>query len=191
MNKTTTNRASLATEAETAGTVCAGSNSSSSDCRNHATAPQQKTKLEKTQSILTIASTSVGLLGIAGSVCSIALATFYTGVVEVSPTQDAAGLVVKVYTKEGHESVFHSRHLELMPGDYHLEVNSPEGKVAHFDTKVQFHKTNVIPVSFSAQNEAESSSAAEAKKMQKKRHWWQFWRHSDAESDSSNKLGEQ
>ena len=41
----------------------------------------QKTKLEKTQSLLTVVSTSIGLMGVAGSVFAMGLATFYTGAV--------------------------------------------------------------------------------------------------------------
>ena len=114
----------------------------------HATpAPATKTKLEKTQSMLTVISTSIGLLGMAGSVFAMGLATFYTGAVEVRPDMDANDVVVKVYTKEGHESVYHTKHIELMPGSYHLEISS-DGRVVHTETKIRFHKTNNIPVHF-------------------------------------------
>ena len=132
-----------------------------------------KTKLEKTQSMLTIVSTSIGLLGVAGSVFAYAASTFYTGAVEVQAHPDSAGVVVKVYTREGHESVFHSKHIELMPGEYHLEVNSPEGKVVHAETKIEFHKKTIIAVDF-----GQPAEAAAPPRVTKKRHWWQFWRHS-------------
>jgi hypothetical protein len=97
--------------------------------------------------MLTVISTSIGLLGMAGSVFAMGLATFYTGAVEVRPDLDASDVVVKVYTKEGHESVYHTKHIELMPGSYHLEISS-DGRVVHTETKIRFHKTNTIPVHF-------------------------------------------
>lgn len=171
-----------------------------------------KTKLEKTQSLLTVASTSVGLIGVIGSIFTYAAATFYTGTVEVQPQQDTPGVVVKVYTKEGHESVFHSKHIELMPGDYHLEISAPTGKVVHVETKVAFHKTHKVPVDLgqappaSAQPAQDGSAniyadvfgtsnivnkpveaTAQPEPAHKKR-WWQFWRHSSEDETKNNDL---
>lgn len=113
---------------------------------HHAPKPLQKTKLEKTQSWLTIISTSVGLMGIAGSTFAFAVSTFYTGSIDVKPDFATPGMVVKVYTSEGHETVFHTSHISLMPGQYHLEIVSPNGRVVHQDTKVTFHHNNDIYV---------------------------------------------
>ena len=131
-------------------------------------APPHKSKLDKTQSLLTVISTSIGLMGVAGSALAMSLSTLYTGAVEVRPDADAADVVVRVYSKDGHESVFHTKHIDLMPGDYHLEISSGEGRVAHADTRVRFHKTNTIPVIFrrsarqiaSAHNGSANASAA-------------------------------
>jgi len=106
----------------------------------------QKTRLEKTQSWLTIISTSVGLMGIAGSTFAFAVSSFYTGSIDVKPDCDTPGMVVKVYTSEGHESVFHTKHINLMPGQYHLEIVSPNGRVIHRDTKISFRHNNDIYV---------------------------------------------
>lgn len=117
---------------------------------HHAPKPVHKTKLEKTQSWLTIISTSVGLMGIAGSTFAFAVSTFYTGSIDVKPDFATPGMVVKVYTSEGHETVFHTTHISLMPGQYHLEIVSPNGRVVHQDTKVSFHHNNDIYVKLGA-----------------------------------------
>ena len=124
----------------------------------------QKTRLEKTQSLLTIISTSLGLIGIAGSTFAFAASTFYTGSVDVRPDFETPGLVVKVYTSEGHQSIFHAKHINLMPGDYHLEICSPNGKVAHRDCKIKFHKNNIINVNLGPPpaESAETAAAAQA-----------------------------
>lgn len=108
-----------------------------------------KSKLERTQSLLTVISTSIGLMGVVGSALAMGISTFCTGAIEVRPNSESTPVIVKVYGKDGHESVFHTKHIELMPGDYHLEISSTDSKsVVHADTKVQFHKTNTVPVSF-------------------------------------------
>lgn len=119
----------------------------------------QKTKLEKTQSWLTIISTSVGLLGIAGSTFAFAVSSFYTGSIDVKPDFDTPGMVVKVYTSEGHESVFHTKHINLMPGQYHLEIVSPNGRVIHRDTKVSFHHNSDIYVTLGPPPQGSTISA--------------------------------
>lgn len=126
-----------------------------------------KSKLEKTQSLLTVISTSIGLLGVAGSLIAMGLSTFYTGAIEVRPQPDSSDLVVRVYSKEGRESVFHTKHIEVMPGDYHLEIASSDGRVAHADTRVKFHKTNTVRVVFQRSVKAggtPGSSSADAGK---------------------------
>jgi hypothetical protein len=175
----TNSEASGATNSGSSGATISGSPGSSAILAA-STPAGGKTKLEKTQSMLSIVSTSIGLLGVAGSVFAYAASTFYTGTVEVQAHPDSAGVVVKVYTRDGHESVFHSKHIELMPGEYHLEVNSPEGKIVHAETKVEFHKKNIVPVDFGQPVEAAAPPA-----VTKKKHWWQFWRHSseDASKD--------
>ncbi len=118
-----------------------------------------KSKVEKTQSLLSLVSTTIGLIGVAGSVFAFATATFYTGSVEVKPDRDVPGVVVKVYTKEGHESVFHAKHIDLMPGSYHLEISAPDSKVVHYETKVRFHKTSTVPISLTPAQESKQESA--------------------------------
>lgn len=161
-----------------------GELNASSIAPSQATAPQ-KTKLEKTQSLLTVASTSIGLLGVAGSIFTFALSTFYTGTVEVAPDKNIAGVVVKVYTKEGHESVFHAKQINLMPGEYHLEISSPAGKVVHSEAKIEFNKTTKIPVSFD-----DPAPAGSAPPKARKR-WWQFWKRSDTGAAQTEEAIEQ
>src|SRR5262249_30222913 len=105
-----------------------------------------------------------------------------TGTIEVRPASEIAGMKVKVYTKEGHESVYHSKHIELMPGEYHLEICLPDGKVVHRESKVEFHQTNVIPVSF-----AQATDTVTQAIPAKKRRWWQFWRYFSDDANSASK----
>ncbi|MBX9688374.1 MAG: hypothetical protein K2X27_16820 [Candidatus Obscuribacterales bacterium] len=142
----------------------------------------QKGKLEKTQSLLSVISTSIGLLGVAGSVFAYGLSSFYTGSIELVEAKETPGVVVKVYTREGHESVFHARHIDLMPGDYHLEISSPEGKVVHVNPTVRFHETSKIQLSFTSPS---NKDADREFKTDKKKRWWQFWRRSAEEAKST------
>jgi hypothetical protein len=125
-----------------------GAASATSLHEHKAPAPPHRSKLERTQSLLTVISTSIGLMGVAGSIVAFGISNFYTGAVEVRPPADTPDLIVKVYGKDGHESVFHTRHIDLVPGNYHLEVSSGDGGVAHADATVRFHKTSTVPVVF-------------------------------------------
>lgn len=146
MSKTSSKKSATADHIETA--ACCASHGEHEPQTQAVLKPLtvQKTKLEKTQSLLTVISTSIGLLGIAGSTFAFAASTFYTGSIDVRPDFETPGMVVKVFTSEGHQSVFHTKHINLMPGTYHLEISSPNGKVVHRDSKIHFHKTNVIDV---------------------------------------------
>ncbi len=148
--------------------------------------PGQKTRLEKTQSLLSVISSSVGLIGVAGSVFAFAVSSFYVGSVDIKPDREYPGLSVKVYTKEGHESLFHCKHISLMPGEYHLEISAPEKKALHLDTKISFNKNNEIPVSFDGLDSSKPGQNAELNpESRSKKRWWQFWKRSDSEAGDS------
>lgn len=144
-------------------------------------AHNSKTGVEKTQSVLTIVSTSIGILGAIGTGCVWLASTFYVGHLELKTENEQPGMAVKVFTKEGHESIFHTKWIDLMPGKYHIEVISPKGKSQHEDISVEFNKTHTVKVSFPAE-----PKAAEEPTSKKKKRWYQFWRSDkDAASDDS------
>ncbi|MBY0359315.1 MAG: hypothetical protein K2W82_15040 [Candidatus Obscuribacterales bacterium] len=132
--------------------------------------PAAKPKIERVHSYLTVASTAIGICGALGSLFVWLAANFYVGNIELKPEEQLDSLVVKVYNREGHESTYHSKSFQLMPGKYHLEVLLPENKSRHFDTEVIFQKTTEIPFSVSGDN-------SEPGYKRNKRSWWQFWRH--------------
>lgn len=150
-----------------------------------------KSSVEKAQPLLSVISASIGIIGAASTFCIWLASTFYVGQVEVKPAEpsrDVSGVAIKVYTKDGHESVFHTKKIALMPGEYHLEVISPTGSKIPMDTTVRFNETKVLPVSF-PDNAASTDTASSigsptegyadssvAEQPKKKTRWWQFWR---------------
>lgn len=118
----------------------------STGCK-HGQQKPEKTPLEKTQSMLTVISTAIGLLGIAGSTFAFAVSSFYTGTLQIKAQNEIPGLCVKVHTSEGHESVFYSKNIKLMPGDYELEISYPGKKPSHREAKVAFNKTTLVDLS--------------------------------------------
>jgi hypothetical protein len=160
--------------------VSAGSDSSSIPKLtpiHHGGAHAGKTAVEKTQSLLTIVSTAIGILGAIGTGCVWLASTFYVGHLELKSEKEVPGMAVKVYTKEGHESVFHTKWIDLMPGKYHIEVIGPKGISQHEDVSVEFNKTHTLNVALPVE-----AKAAEEPTPKKKKRWFQFWK-SDKESD--------
>lgn len=147
-----------------------------------------KSSVEKAQPLLSVISASIGIIGAASTFCVWLATTFYVGQVEVQPVGNVAGVSIKVYTKDGHESVFHTKKIALMPGEYHLEVISPTGNKIPMDTSVRFNETRVLPVSFPETTQSTDSASSIgnptegyadssiAEQPKKKTRWWQFWR---------------
>lgn len=143
-----------------------------------------KPKVERLQSYVSLTSTTIGICGAVGSLFVWLAANLYVGTVEITCPQAVDSVVVKVYDREGHEAVYHSKSFHLMPGNYHLEITLPDGKPLHKDVQVSFNQTLNVPVSMLEENrDAEASSS-----RKEKRHWWQFWRSKDepAEPKSEN-----
>lgn len=139
-----------------------------------------KSGVEKTQSLLTIVSTAIGILGAIGTGCVWLASTFYVGHLELKSGKEVPGMAVKVYTKEGHESVFHTKWIDLMPGKYHIEVIGPKGLSQHEDISVEFNKTHTLNVALPVEPQAAAEPAPK-----KKKRWFQFWK-SDKEVDSAD-----
>ena len=172
------------------------------------TAPP-KSKVDKAQSLLTVISTSIGIMGALGSLAVWSASAFYVGHIHVKAEQDIPEMAVKVYTKEGHESVFHTKWIDLMPEKYHIEVVGPKGQSVHRDVAVRFNETIDIPVSFElpkagenselgsavengtksgtpeSTNESTNESMKESKAGKKKKRWFQFWRSGEEKNDSA------
>ena len=129
---------------------------------------------EKVQSYMTMVSTGLGIAGALGTGFVWLYANFYTGELNLVPSNPVDILTVKVSDTKGHQSLYYTKQVHLMPGSYHVEVEVPNGKSQHFDTTVEFHKTNTISV--------EVPAGQTSTKPEKKGHrWWLFWRRGDEE----------
>lgn len=132
---------------------------------------QGKTGLEKTQSYLTMTSTLIGVLGGLGTLFVWLAANFYVGEIEIVPDRPIEAVVTKIFSKEGHESTYHTRSIKLMPGEYHLEVDMNEDKPQHYDVVVSFGQKNIINLPVPPALEKEETSIEPERKR-----WWQFWK---------------
>jgi hypothetical protein len=130
-----------------------------------------KSTVDRAQQWLGLASTTVGLLGAVGAFVVWLGAGFYTGVIEIRPAVKEP-VQIKVFDARGHESTYHTRHLQLAPGNYHLEIASTS-RPQTFDAEVQFGRTTVIELAPDSQDDPGSQGS------EKKRRWWQFWRHGE------------
>lgn len=129
--------------------------------------PPAKGKAERLHTYLGVTSTGLGILGVIGTGTAWLVASFYTGTVVIQSEIPLESVQIKVYSMQGHESVYHSRSIKLMPGEYHLDVILPNGKTKHFDTTVKFNETTAVTITAPA--EAQSDAV-------KKKKWWQFWK---------------
>lgn len=131
-------------------------------------------KIDQTHKVLGIVSTSLGILGAAGTLLVGLVMNFYVGDVEILPDRPMGAVVVKVYDNKGHEAVFHCLHFQMMPGNYSLDILPDGGKSIHADVNVQFRENSLVPVVVPAGEPQSTGEAASASDI--KRHWWQFWR---------------
>lgn len=136
------------------------------------TGKSPKAAPEKVQSYMTMISTALGIVGAIGTGFVWCYVNFYTGELDFKPSNPVDMLTIKVSDTKGHQSIYYTKQVHLMPGTYHVEVEVPNRPAQHFDTTVEFHKTNAIAVEVPA-----STTAAKAEK--KGHRWWLFWRRGD------------
>ena len=165
------------------------------------TAPKKSGKFKD---LISLASTALPIAGAIGTIGVWLAATFYVGEIQVTPDQPFNTLEVRVSDKKGQESVFHTPHFQLMPGQYHLEVTVDSQFKHHEDIKAAFHKNTNIAVHMPASaavpgaeitSMAAVTSTAATKSTAvttsatdedwgsepgdtSKKHWWQFWKKS-------------
>lgn len=175
---TTSTDSTTKPSSEAAGTPSAAANISANG----------KTKVEKWQSLLGIVSTAIGIIGAVGTGFVWIAANLCVGDVEIKPTPVIEQVVVKVIDKKGQQATYFTKHVSLMPGDYHLEVGVPDQKATkHVDVSVQMWKSSVVPYAVpaefvpAAEPGAENASAVETEDAKSgKKRWWQIWRKKDS-----------
>lgn len=139
-------------------------------------APPQKTKVEKAQSYMTFASTTLGVIGAVGTGFVWLTANFFTGDLQINPDRDVPSLMVKVVDSKGHQSIYFSKYIALMPGDYHLEFGIPDKQpTVHTDVHVNLWKKTEIPYAVPDKLIDAEEQQPDEKSTKK---WWQFWKHS-------------
>jgi hypothetical protein len=148
--------------------------------------PPVKTKTEKAQSYLTIASTTIGVVGAVGTAFVWLATTFFDGHILIVPDKEIAAVCVKVSDLKGKRSEYFQKAVYLLPGDYHVEVGVPD-KQPTMHTDVHVNLWQETKVSWSVPPELVTPEDRAAAKEEKKKKWWQFWKHSN---DKSNKGSE-
>jgi hypothetical protein len=146
--------------------------------------PAQKTKVEKAQSYLTVISTTIGIIGAVGAGFAWVATTFFLGDVQIRPDKPVQTVCVKITDKHGQTAFYYGKDVQLMPGNYHLEIGLPDkAPTQHADVNVQLWKIAVIPWAVPADaaaataittDETNDTSSPDHKR------WWQFWKKSAA-----------
>lgn len=141
-------------------------------------APPQKSKVEKAQSYMVLASTTLGVLGVIGSGFVWVAANFMVGDVYINADKPVPALMVKVVDSKGLQHIFYNNTVPLMPGDYHLEFGIPDKKpTVHRDVHVTLWQRTEIPYAVPADLVDDQPNVDDSDKPGKKK-WWQFWKHS-------------
>ena len=166
---------------------------------NQATSTTTPKNSGKFKDSLSLASTALPITGAVGTLAVWLAANFYVGEIQVTPDRPFNTLEVRVSDKKGQESVFHTPHFQLMPGQYHLEVTVDSQFKHHADIKAVFQKNTDIAVHVPAATSSvasavsapggQSSSQTGVTPAQTvdedwgsepgdkgKKHWWQFWK---------------
>jgi hypothetical protein len=149
--------------------------------------PPQKTKAEKAQSYLTMASTTIGIVGALGTAFVWLATTFFDGHILIVPDKDVPAVQVKVTDMKGHQNGYFQKAVYLLPGDYHVEVGVPDKQPKmHADVHVNLWQETKLPWTVPPQLVAASqdTTATDSGEEPKKKKWWQFWKHS--QHDKSN-----
>jgi hypothetical protein len=132
-----------------------------------------KSKVERAHHYLSIASTTIGILGAIGTLLVWLAANFYVGDLEVKLDRPVDELEVKVYDQKGKESVYHTTRFQLMPGTYEMDVVPAGGSAQRVSATVRFREKTVINVTVPG-SKGESAGGDGAPEPRKR--WWQFWR---------------
>lgn len=152
------------------------------------TAPQ-KSKTERTQSYLTMASTTIGILGAVGTAFVWAATTFFDGHILIVPDKEVPAVHVKVTDTKGHQNAYFQKAVYLVPGDYHVEVGVPDKQpTTHADVHVNLWQETKVAWTVPPQlvTPPEGTTAAGSEDESKKKKWWQFWKRSNDKSDKSS-----
>jgi hypothetical protein len=134
----------------------------------------QKTKVEKAQSYVGLASTSLGVIGAVGTAFVWLITTFCVGDVQINPDKPVPTMMLKVIDSKGQQSTCYSNTVSLMPGKYHLEFGVPDKQpTEHADVNVSLWKKTEIAYTVPAEF-IQPPTTQEDEKSKKK--WWQFWK---------------
>lgn len=122
-----------------------------------------KSKVERADSMLSVVSKVMAIAGGVGTLFVWLCANFYVGHVSVNCPQEVQAVSIKVHGSKGQEITYHSKEIQLMPGHYHLEITADDHDPKHTEVDVAFAQKTVVDMeSFEQKSEKE--------------HWWQFWR---------------
>lgn len=126
----------------------------------------------RTKDIMAILVTALPIIGAIGTAFVWTATNFYVGDVEVQTSRPFSAITIKVFDEKGHEATFHTPRFQLMPGNYHFEINADKYGTQHADTNVAFHAKTKVQVELPSDLER-----AEAQPEQKKtKRFWQFWK---------------
>ncbi|HEY9791137.1 MAG TPA: hypothetical protein V6D22_12095 [Candidatus Obscuribacterales bacterium] len=152
-----------------------------------ATIAAHKTKVEKAQSYLTVASTTIGIIGAVGAGFAWAATTFFLGDVQIRPDKPVDSLCVKITDKRGQTAFYYGKDVQLMPGKYHLQIGLADKELTqHADVDVRLWKIAVIPFSVPAAGAAAmAADATNTDIVPQHKRWWQFWRKGTASDGQS------
>jgi hypothetical protein len=136
----------------------------------------------KSKEVLNLIATAIlPIVGAGGTLFVFLAANYYVGDVQIVTANTFHTLEVHAYNQKGQEAVFHTAHFQLMPEKYHFEVIVDSQATQHADAIVQFQQTTAIKVNSPFSPGTASAVTFDQDNSDKKRHWWQFWRH--AKSD--------
>jgi len=146
--------------------------------------------VSKTKETLSLFSTAIPIIGFVGTIFVWLAANFYTGAVDVQTPGQYKEIVIKVYDRKGQESVYVTPQFQLMPGKYHLTVTVDKNDPQQIDTEIALGKTSSIKVTTpistaSTPASTDDASGASSSPQTVRKHWWQFWKKSPADTDAN------
>jgi len=127
----------------------------------------------RTKDIMTILVTGLPIIGAIGTCFCWTAANFYVGDVEVQTSRPYESITIKVFDSKGSEATFHTPKFQLMPGNYHLEINADNLGTQHADTNVAFHAKTKVQVELPSDLDRQE---AQEEPKPKGKHFWQFWK---------------
>ncbi len=126
----------------------------------------------RTKDILTILVTGLPIVGALGTFFVWTATNFYVGDVEVQTSRPFSAITVKVFDSKGSEATFHTPKFQLMPGNYHLVINTDNNGIQHADTNVAFHAKTKVQVELPSDLEKVEAQV----ETPKTKRFWQFWK---------------